>query len=466
MSFIRDLKTAPPVGRTVALTAAALGITYGYDISNIAGALIFLKRDFGLSGALEGFMAIIVVVGQIVGALLGGWLANAIGRKKAMVVVAAGYVIFAAFSGLAPNTELLLLIRVLLGVTIGLAITVVPVFIAESAPSNIRGGLLTSYQVTTVIGIVLGDVVCWALLPTASWRLMLGVAAIPAVVVLFALTRVNETPNWLLMNGRDEEAIKILRRTERPEDVDTELASIKRSLAEDKGGSTFARLREMFSGYLLRATLFAIGLGFFIQITGINATIYYAPKIFEQMGFQSNSQQLLLAALVQLASLFSVIISMMIIDQFGRRRVLLSGISVMLAAEILLVIVYTAGGGFSGIFEWIGLFGLIVFTMGYTFGFGAIVWVFAGEIFPTQYRALGASVVLTADLVANLIVGELFPVLLPMVGGAGMFAIFAVLTAAAMLFVFRLAPETKGRSLDEIQEYWKNGARWKSTRVS
>lgn len=460
MSFLSDLRAAPPAGRTIALTAAALGITYGYDISNIAAALLFLEKDFGLDSNAQALMATSAVVGQIVGALLGGPLTNAIGRKRAMLLVAAGYVVFAVLSAVSPTAVLLLIVRLLLGVTIGLSITVVPVFVAESAPSAVRGGLLVAYQVAVVIGIVLGYIVGWGLSFSGSWQAMLGVAAIPAAVVFLMLFRLTETPSWLLMKGREDEAVAALRSMETPDRVDAELSSMKEALASLPTGSAFSRLAEMFRGYLLRASLFAIGLGLFIQITGINATIYYAPKIFEQMGFQGNTQQLLLPALVQLVSLVAVIVSMLIIDQVGRRRVLVIGISVMIVSDALLVAVYAMSGFRGSLSEILGLIGLMAFTLGYTFGFGAIVWVFAGEIFPSRYRALGSSLVLTADLVANAIVAQFFPPLLDVVGGAGVFTIFGILAVAALAFVLWLAPETKGRSLDDIQSYWRNGGKW------
>ncbi|MCX7443969.1 sugar porter family MFS transporter [Corynebacterium sp. P7003] len=460
MSFIRDLRSAPPVGRAVALTAAALGITYGYDISNIAAVLLFLEKDFGLGTTGQATMATAVVVGQIVGAISGGPLANAIGRKKTMLIVAAGYVVFSVAGAFAPTAGVLLFLRALLGVSIGLSITVVPVFIAESSPNRIRGGLLTAYQVTTVLGIIVGYLVGWGLSFLESWRWMLGAAAVPATIVFVALLKISETPQWLVMRGRVAEARAVLLTINAPKEAEEELRSISESVNQNGGGNDLKRLGEMFRRPISRATVFAIALGFFIQITGINATIYYAPRIFEQMGFHGTAQQLLLPAVVQTFGLAAVLVSMVVIDSFGRRRVLLSGIGTMILADLLLVLVYLMGADSSTLFLVVGFIGVVLFTMGFTGGFGAIVWVYAGELFPTRYRALGASLVLTADLVANAIVAQLFPPLLEGVGGAGVFSIFGVLAAVAFVTVFRYAPETKGRKLEDIQSYWENGAKW------
>ncbi len=453
------MKRSPRLVLIVAFAAVALGITYGYDISSIAGALLFVDSDLGLSLAQTASLATAVVVGQIAGALTGGWLSDKIGRRPTMLIIAAGYTLFAVLSGLAAAYLMLVTMRLLLGATIGISLVVVPVFIAESAPTNVRGGLLVAYQVTTVIGIIVGYLACWGLALMESWRLMLGLAAIPAAIVFFLLLRVRETPQWMMLKGREAQASRALQDLNPDRDVDAEIASIRQDLKQESG-----RLIDMFRGPLLKASLFAIGFGFFIQITGINATIYYAPSIFKSMGFESYSALLGIPAIVQSFALAAVIVSMFVIDNFGRRKVLLTGIGTMIVATIILAVVFSSGGS-----VWVtsfGVLGIIVFTMGYTFGFGALVWVYAGETFPSKFRALGASLVLTSNLVANAIVAQFFPPMLELVGAAGVFVIFGILCLLAFAFVARFAPETKGRDLTQISAYWANGAKWPdSTRI-
>ncbi|WCC80727.1 sugar porter family MFS transporter [Cutibacterium equinum] len=446
----------------IAVTAAALGITYGYDISNTAAALQFVKRDFGIYSSINTAS----VLGQIGGAIIGGPMANAIGRKKSMIIIAAGYTVFAVLTAVSPSAGSFLAMRVLLGITIGLSITVVPVFIAESAPASRRGGLATAYQVTCVIGIILGYLVGYLLLPTDTWRWILGVAAIPALVVLVMLFRTEETPSWYMLKGREQEARRAMERIEAAELVEPSLDEIRNSLSSQPDGSVWQRLREMFHGGMARTTLFAIVLGFSIQITGINATIYYAPGIYSRMGFTDTATTYLVPSLVQFLSLISVVISMLVIDKVGRRFVLITGISTMIFATILLIVTYLMSG-FEGTAAGVmGLIGMSLFTMGYTFGFGSIVWVYAGEIFPARYRSIGASLVLTADLVANAITAQLGAVMLDGIGLAGTFGVYGGLLVIALLFLLRYAPETSGRSLEEIQDYWNNGARWPETESS
>lgn len=443
----------------IAVTAAALGITYGYDISNTAAALQFVQRDFGIYSAINTAS----VVGQIAGAILGGPMANAIGRKKSMLVIAAGYTVFAILTALSLSAGLFLAMRVLLGITIGLSITVVPVFIAESAPASRRGGLATAYQVTCVVGIILGYLVGYSLLPTDTWRWILGVAAVPAFIVLLMLVRTQETPSWYMLKGREDEARRAMERIEVAELVEPSLDEIRNSLSSRPSGSVWRRLREMFHGGMARATIFAIVLGFSIQITGINATIYYAPGIYSRMGFTDTATTYLVPSLVQFLSLISVVISMLVIDKVGRRFVLITGISTMIVATIVLIVTYLASGFEGAVAGVIGLVGMSLFTMGFTFGFGSIVWVYAGEIFPARYRSLGASLVLTADLIANAITAQLGAAMLDGIGLAGTFGVYGGLLVVALLFLLRYAPETSGRSLEEIQDYWNNGARWPKT---
>jgi SP family galactose:H+ symporter-like MFS transporter len=203
-----------------------------------------------------------------------------------------------------------------------------------------------------------------------------------------------------------------------------------------------------------------IGLGFFIQITGINAIVSYSPRIFEAMGFKGNFSLLILPALVQVGALAAVIVSLTQVDRRGRRPILLTGIGTMIFANALLIVVFLVGGDFGGVLTVLGFLGILLFTVGFTFGFGALVWVYAGESFPARLRSLGAGAMLTANLYANAIVAAVFLSVLNTLGGAGTFAIFGLLAAAGFFFVYKLAPETKGRQLDDIRHYWENGGRW------
>lgn len=271
-----DLRRASGLGLIVAGTAATIGVIYGYDLANIAGALLFITQEFHLSTGGQEVVTTAVVVGEVLGAILGGPLANAMGRKRAMLLLSISYAVFALLSAAAVSLPMLVAARFLLGLTVGVSVVVVPVFVAESSPAEIRGALLVLYQVATVVGIIIAYLVDFTLSGSGNWRVILGLAAIPAIAISLVLMRVPETSRWYLMKGRREEARQSLARVDPEVDVERELDSIQNEMKSERGG----QLAEMLRTPYLRATVFVVGLGFFIQITGINSIVYYSPLIF------------------------------------------------------------------------------------------------------------------------------------------------------------------------------------------
>ncbi|MGO9043334.1 MAG: sugar porter family MFS transporter [Mycobacterium sp.] len=437
----------------VGLTAASVGVIYGYDLSIIAGAQLFVTEDFGLTTRQQELLTTMVVIGQIPGAFGAGVLANAIGRRKSVLLVLVAYAMFALLGALSVSLPMLLAARFLLGLAIGVSVVVVPVYVAESAPAAVRGSLLTAYQLATVSGLIVGYLTGYLLADTHSWRWMLGLATVPAMLLLPLLIRMPDTARWYLLKGRVDDARAALLRVEPTANVDEELAEMGRALNEGTGG-----MSEMLRPPYLRATLFVITLGFLIQISGINAIIYYSPRIFEAMGFTGNFALLALPALVQIAGLAAVVTSLLLVDRVGRRPILLSGIAMMVAADVMLLAVFARGLGGAGLI--LGFAGVLLFIIGFTLGFGSLGWVYASESFPSRLRSLGSSAMLTSNLVANAIIAAVFLTMLHSLGGAGTFAAFAVVAVVAFGFVYRYAPETKGRQLEDIRHFWENGGRW------
>ncbi len=445
--------TARSRGLLVGLSAASVGIIYGYDLSIIAGAQLFVTEDFALSTRQQELLTTMVVIGQIAGALGAGVLANAIGRKKSVLLVLLAYATLALVAALSVSFPMLLLARWLLGLAIGVSVVVVPVFVAESAPAAVRGSLLTAYQLAIVSGLVVGYLTGYGLAGTHSWRWMFGLAALPAILLLPLMIRMPDTARWYLLKGRVDEARAALLRIEPGANVEAELADIARAVGEGSGG-----ISEMLRPPYSRATFFVITLGFLIQITGINAIIYYSPRIFEAMGFTGNFALLALPALVQVAGLAAVGTSVALVDRVGRRPILLSGIAMMIAADAVLMAVFARGLGGAGLA--LGFAGILLFIFGYTLGFGSLGWVYASESFPTRLRSIGSSTMLTSNLIANAIVAAVFLTVLHSLGGAGVFALFGAFAIVAFVVVFRYAPETKGRQLEDIQHFWEDGGRW------
>ena len=418
----------PASVRPLAATTIALGVVYGYDSSIIGGTLFMLEHQFQLDDAHKETLTTAAVVGQLLGAALGSPFVERTGRRRSTLLVAAGFAVFSLLSALAWGLGPLIVARFFVGLVTGVSIVAVPVFVAESAPTRRRGAMLASYQVACVCGIILGYLCARAASDQQAWRTVLAVAAIPAVLACALLMSLPEPTN-----------------------------------APEETGPTWTRIREILRPPYLRGFVFVVGLGAFAQLTGINAVVYYGPAIFKAMGFSEN-EALSVSTWVQVASLASVLLAMAVVDRLGRRPVLLTGIAVMIASCVLLAVLFSghpeAEVRFSHWEGVLGFAGTAVFTMGFTFGFGALIWAYAGESFPARLRSTGSSALLTADLAANVIVSWQFLTVLRTFGGAGTFALLAAVAVAAFGFVWRLAPETKGRDVEEIERFWANRGRW------
>ncbi|MBV9416926.1 MAG: sugar porter family MFS transporter [Solirubrobacterales bacterium] len=373
------------MGITVALTAAIVGVVYGYDTGSIAGALLFVPAQFNLSTTATEWITTFTGLGLIVGALVANRIADRFGRKPAMVLIAIGFTIFAILQAVAQDIVWLDITRFFLGVSIGISTVAAPVFIAESAPVAIRGALIVGYQVATVAGIMVAYFADWALAGSASWRLMLGLSAIASGLVLIVLFKLPDTPRWYVMRGRRNEAIRTLRLVDPETDPEEAVREIEQDLGAERGGN----LREMVRLPYARPTLFVLVLGFLVQITGINAVTYYSPFIFHDMGWSGHSV-LLLQALIEVFSVAATVAAVLLVDRIGRRLTLMIGIGVMIASNALMVVLYALGGHFGGVRAVLGFLGILFFTAGFNFGFGAMVWVYASESFPARLRTAGA----------------------------------------------------------------------------
>jgi len=435
----------------IALTAAIIGIIYGYDLGAIAAAILFLEPDLGLSTFMVSVVTATVVLGQLFGAFSAGRITNRLGRKRTMVGIALGYAIFAALQGLAPNEWFLIVARFLLGFTIGVSIVTAPAYIAESSPRSVRGSMIVTFQVATVAGIAVSYFVGAALAGLESWRLILSLSAIPALIVLFFVIRLPETPRWLLMNGQHDEALDLIRRVQGDVDPEEETRRIEEDLAYEEKGSFL----ELFQGRFRLAGFFVVTLGFLVQITGINAIVYYSPTIIQQVGVTDPFQAIIINGFIQVAGVVSVVISFLVVDRWGRRPTLLTGVGTMIAANAILVVAFLLGPS-----PFLAFVGILLFIVGFNFGYGSLVWVYASESFPARLRTQGGSAMLTSDLLANFIVGVVFLSALGALGGPLTFGIFFVLAILSFIFIYALAPEVKGRQLEAIRQYWYNGAKW------
>lgn len=426
------------------LVAALGGLLFGFDTAVISGTTEALQRVFRLDEFWLGFAVASALIGTIVGAFTAGKPAEVFGRKRVLFVLAVLYFVSAVGSAVAPTLAVFVGFRFIAGLAIGGASVVSPLYIAEIAPARMRGRLVAVNQLNVVTGILLAYLSNYALAqvvdPASSWRWMLGVVAIPAALFFVFLFFIPESPRWLVKQSRIREARSVLERVGE-EDVARELAEIEASL-QDKTGQAGGRLFQR--RYALPIFL-AWAVAMFNQLSGINALMYYAPRIFQSAGAAA-SDALLQAVAVGGTNLAFTIVALFIIDRFGRRPLLLAG---GLGAALSLAI--TAWGFYRGATSGhLVLIGLLGFIACHAIGQGAVIWVFISEIFPNRIRDKGLALGSFTHWFMAAVVSWTFPVVAQASGGLA-FAFFSAMMLLQALFAWKAMPETRGLSLEELE---------------
>ena len=424
----------------------------GFDFSVISGVLPFIESYFELDTAWLGFAAANVSWGAVLGTLVAGPAINRIGRKKVLVLCAVLYMFSAAWSALATDFTFFNVSRIIGGLAIGASIITAPVYIAEVAPPSHRGRLVGLNQFTIVLGIAIAYFSNYFLLNTGvdNWRWMLGVEALPAALYLVLLLGVPESPRWLAMRGRDGEARATLEKLA-GRAVELELREIRASLAGDTRKPGYA---DLFRGRMARVMTIAILLGLCQQMSGVNAVLSYAPIIFEQAG-AATSAAFISAAAVGVVNLFSTVLAIWLMDRFGRRPLLMAGALGMTVSHLVL-----AGAALAGHFSgYLVLGAILLFIASFAASVGPGYWILVSEILPNWARGIAISVIQGITSFASIWVVQLFPLELEVLGVSATFGIYAVVTGCTVLLVQRFVPETKGKSLEEIQAELVGGER-------
>ncbi|GAA4913050.1 sugar porter family MFS transporter [Membranihabitans marinus] len=437
------------------LFGALGGLNWGYDTGVISAALVYLRRDFALDSWSEGGIVTALAVGAVLGAGVGGRLSDRYGRRVVLMITAVLFTIAPVGMALAPTTEVLFSFRLVVGLGTGLAAVVLPVYLSEMSPARIRGRVTAFYVLAIVIGQFLGFLIGVAFAPVESWRWMLGLSVIPSLLFALGLLAVRETPRWLVRQGREEEAHQLLLRDRTPEEASYELAEIHAVRMQEENDGV-GGLRALRQPWVLSILLVGFGLGVYQQIMGINAVLYYAPTTLQNVGFSDEGaigSNLIIGAL----NILAVWVAITYTDRWGRRPMLLVGaagtaVSLAVLAAVNLTMPAPDGFGPLGI---ITLVCLGVFIFLFQVSWGALVWVVLGEIFPLGVRAAAMGVVTTAHWVANGLVSLLFPTVLAAFGVGWVFAGFALICATAFLFTLWKVPETKERSLEQIERTFR-----------
>jgi len=457
----------PKMGIWLLLVGAVImmaGLLFGYDQGVISGALDGIQKSFGASTTMIQIITSWVTLGALVGALVAGVLADKIGRRFTILLAAILFTIGALLEALAPGTTVLVIGRLVVGFGVGVASVAAPLYAAEQAPTRLRGRFVSMYQLAITIGIFIAYLVDQALINNDMWRVMLGVSAVPAILLFVVMLPMPDSPRWFVKVGRREDAIKALEKVRPDVDAIAEINDIEKAAQEDDANK--ATWAEVFSKKLRKPLMIGIGLAVFQQITGINAIIYYANKIFAQAGFATPQDQ---AAATTWAiggvNVLATFIAVAYVDRFGRRPLLLAGLVGMSSALITVGISFhfmdnadTSGAGAGGptTAGIITLVALVVFIASFAFSLGPVVWTVINEIFPNRVRGRAVAVATAVNWGSAWLVSQFFLTLIDSIGNSATFYLFGAFSVIAFIWIWKTVPETKGRTLEEIQEIWED----------
>ena len=434
----------------IALTAALGGLLFGYDTGVISGALLFLRDAFHLSPTMLGVVTSTALAGAAGGASVAGLLADRFGRRPILIATATVFVAGSLVSALASDLVMLLGGRLLVGIGIGGASMLTPLYLAEIAPARERGALVSFNQLAVTLGILGSYLIGYALAASSSWRWMLGLGAVPGVVLAVGMLLLPETPRWLAGHGHADRArIALARLRGQGVDIELEMRALRadlgtkvQSLPQSRLGHKAARL-PMIVG---------IGLAVFQQVTGINTVIYFAPTIFQASGLSSASAAILATAGIGIVNVIMTAVAIWLVDRAGRRVLLLCGLAGMGVSLCALATAFMMGSG--PLLGWLTAGSLAAYVGFFAVGLGPVFWLLISEIFPLAIRGRGMSAATIANWLSNLVVALTFLDLVDLVGRPAVFFVYAALTFGALLFARALVPETKGLTLEAVEALW------------
>ncbi|MCB0909655.1 MAG: sugar porter family MFS transporter [Nocardioidaceae bacterium] len=434
----------------VSVIAAIGGLLFGYDTGVISGALLYIKDDLNASTFEQEAIVATLLLGAMLGAALSGWLADKIGRKWTKVISGTIYFVAALGCALSLSAWMLIGFRFLLGLSVGTASFVSPLYISEVSPPKVRGGLVSFNQMAVTTGILIAYIVNYAFKDfTDQWRWMLGVAALPGAALAIGMLTVPRTPRWLSSQGMHDKAHRVLERLrsgDEDADIDAELEEIEE--ANEAESST--GFRTLFEPRLRRVVLVGLVLALAQQFVGVNTVIYYAPTILSDTGL-TNANALAATLIVGVTNVLFTVVAVLLLDRVGRRPLLLTGTAVLLVALALLG-TYFASDTLQNDYGWLALAGLVLFMAGFAVGLGPVFWLMISEIFPIGVRSKAMSLATIGNWGANFLVAQTFLTLGHAITRSGVFFLYTALAVAALAFFWARVPETMGKSLEDIQE--------------
>lgn len=457
----------------IAAIAATGGLLFGFDTGVISGAIPFFQKDFGIGNDMIEIITASGLLGAILGALFCGKITDALGRRKVILASAVIFSIGALWSGWSPDIYNLIFSRLFLGIAIGISSFAVPLYIAEISPTKKRGTLVGMFQLMITIGVLLSylsDLYFADENAIDCWRSMFYVGVIPAIILFISMLYMPETPRWLMSKGREKESRKIMNRIERPEQIEASLRAIQLDI--DKSRTENSTIRELFKPWLRNALIIGVGIMFFQQFIGINTVIYYSPKIFMMAGFNDAVSAIWASVGVGVINLLFTLLSVFFVDKVGRRKLYFVGMTGIAVSLILIGICFATVNTLGDIGKYFFVLLIFIYVIFFAISIGPLGWLIVSEIFPQKIRGIGTSLGSLSVWIFNAIVSFTFFKIAKLftisnteiyidgenIGNpAGAFWFYAVIAAIAIVWGYFYIPETKGISLEKIEEFWRKG---------
>jgi sugar porter (SP) family MFS transporter len=430
----------------VAAIAAIGGFLFGYDTGVIGGAMLFMQKDLGLeSHGQQQLTVAILLIGAIVGALIAGWSADKFSRRRTKIVSGCVYVTGGIGCALAQTYWQILAGRFWLGLAVGTASFVSPMYIAEMVPPRIRGAVVSFNQLMVTLGILVAYIVDWGFAPLPNnWRWMFALAVVPGAALAIGMYFMPFSPRWLVQKGRDRDARRVLERYRfDDDDIDGEIREIK-TVSEEE-----VSVRQLIAKGMRRMMIVGVALAIFQQIVGINTVIYYAPTILKFAG-QNDTSALTQSVYIGCTNVFFTIVAIMLLDRLGRRFFLIAGTSLLTFALVGLGVFFHSTSLQNSV-GWLALVCLLVYIAGFAIGLGPVFWLMISEIFPLQMRGPAMAVCTMFNWGFNFLIAYTFLTLTDVLGKDGAFWLYAFFGVCAVVFFVTVVPETRGRSLEQIQ---------------
>lgn len=448
----------------VTMIATIGGLLFGYDTGVINGALLPMTEELGLTPLTVGIVTSSLLFGAAVGAFVFGRLADVLGRRKTILLLALAFFFGSLICVFAPSFGVMVVGRVLLGLAVGGASGVVPVFLAEIAPFEVRGSLSGRNEMMVIIGAFLAFVVnaiignVWGHID-GVWRVMLAVCLVPAAALFIGMLRVPESPRWLVERGRNDEALEILKRMRSEDRAEAELAEIVYTTAQARANAEkTSGWRDILANkWLRRILLIGIGIGVFQQLTGINTIVYYGQTVLIEAGFDRNAA-LIANVAPGLIGVIGGFIALSLMERMDRRKMFIIGYGMVTLCHVLIALSTMLLEQGTAVRPYVILLLIVVFVGSMQTFLSISTWVILSEIFPLHMRGFGIGVAVFCHWIANATVGLVFPSAVEGIGMVGSFFGFGVLNLVALAFALKFIPETRGRTLEKIEEDVSTGA--------